>query len=82
VPDPAGRATLAFRLALSRPPSEAERTRLLAYVDDERSHFAKQPAAARQVAPEPARGQRPADAAAWTMAASVLLNLDEAVTKN
>jgi hypothetical protein len=82
VPDAAARATLAFRLALSRPPSEAERARLLAYVNDERSHFTTQPEAARQIAWELARGQTPADAAAWTMAASVLLNLDEAVTKN
>jgi hypothetical protein len=30
----------------------------------------------------PPKGQPAADAAAWTMAASVLLNLDETVTKN
>ena len=82
VPDAAGRARLAFRLVLSRPPTEAERARLLAYVADERALFARTPQAARQVVPEPAKGETPADAAAWTMAASVLLNLDEAVTKN
>jgi uncharacterized protein DUF1553 len=82
LPDPAARATEAFRLVVSREPKPAEVARLLAYVDGERAHFATRSDAARKVAPEPPTGQAPADAAAWTMAASVLLNLDEAVTKN
>jgi hypothetical protein len=86
VPDAAGRATLAFRLVLSREPSAAERARLLAYVAGERAAFARQPTAAAQVATGQGRagGTPPAtaDAAAWTLAANVLLNLDEAVTKN
>jgi hypothetical protein len=82
VPEPAARATRAFRLVLVRDPKPAELSRLLAYVDVERTHYAKRPDAARQVAPAPVVGQSAADAAAWTLAASVLLNLDETVTKN
>ena len=82
VPDAAGRATRAFRLVVARDPKPAELARLLAYVDAERTQFARRPDAARRVAPAPAAGQTAADAAAWTMAASVLLNLDETVTKN
>jgi hypothetical protein len=82
VPDPPGRATLAFRLVLARDPKPVELARLLAYVDAERSQFARQPDAAAKVAPAPAAGQSAADVAAWTLAANVLLNLDEAVTKN
>ncbi len=36
VPDPAGRATLAFRLVVARDPKPAELARILAYVDAER----------------------------------------------
>jgi hypothetical protein len=82
VPDARLRATLAFRLVVARDPKPAELARLLAYVDAERSQFARQPDAAAKVAPAPAAGQSAADAAAWTLAANVLLNLDETVTKN
>jgi hypothetical protein len=82
VPDPRARATLAFRLVVARDPKPAELARLLAYVDAERSQFARQPDAAAKVAPVPVAGQSAADAAAWTLAANVLLNLDETVTKN
>jgi hypothetical protein len=82
VPDAPGRVTRAFRLVVARDPKPAELARLLAYVDAERTHFATRPDAARRIAPSPAAGQAAADAAAWTLAANVLLNLDEAVTKN
>jgi hypothetical protein len=82
VPAAAARATRAFRLVVARDPKPAELARLLAYVDAERTQFARRPAAARSVAPAPVAGQSAADAAAWTLAASVLLNLDETVTKN
>ena len=82
VADPPGRARLAFRLVLGREPKPAEQARLLAYVEAERAQFARRPAAARALVPQPLGGQPPADAAAWTLAGNVLLNLDEAVTKN
>jgi hypothetical protein len=82
LPDAAARATQAFRLVIARDPKPAELARLLAYVAAERSHFTGRLDAARQVAPSPPAGQSAADAAAWTLAANVLLNLDEAVTKN
>ena len=43
------RATLAFRLVVARDPKPAELARLLAYVDAERSQFARQPDAAAKV---------------------------------
>ena len=82
VKDPAGRAALAFRLVVARDPKPAELARILAYVDAERAQFARQPDAAAKVVPSLAAGQSAADAAAWTLAANVLLNLDETVTKN
>ncbi|HWJ55885.1 MAG TPA: PSD1 and planctomycete cytochrome C domain-containing protein [Vicinamibacterales bacterium] len=82
VPDPRSRATLAFRLVVARDPKPAELARILAYVEGERVQFARRPDAAAKVAPSPAARQSAADAAAWTLAANVLLNLDETVTKN
>jgi len=82
VRDPRSRAALAFRLVVARDPRPAELARILAYVEGERVQFARRPDAAAKVAPSPPAGQSAADAAAWTLAANVLLNLDETVTKN
>ena len=73
------RATLAFRRALAREPSEGELAGLLAYFQSQRAHFAAAPDDAARVAL--AAPAEPADAAAWTMVARVLLNLDEFVTR-
>jgi hypothetical protein len=54
---------------------------LLAYFESQRAHFAATPKEAARVAPTASDETDPADAAAWTMLARVLLNLDEFVTR-
>lgn len=80
--DPAARATHGFRLVLARRPSATEVERLVAFHDQQLERFKKDEKAARDVMQA---GESPppdaADLAAWTMVANVVLNLDEAVTK-
>jgi hypothetical protein len=80
-----GRLTRAFRLVLARPPRPAERDVLLAGLGRHRKHYANAHAEAEKVA---RAGEAPADLgldaaelAAYTAMASVILNLDEAITK-
>jgi hypothetical protein len=75
---PASVAKLGIKMVLSRDATAQEVDRLARYFDEERSHFAAQPAAAADVTG--VRGGSP-DLAAWTMVANVLLNLDETVTR-
>jgi hypothetical protein len=82
MPSGPARAAQAFRLVLAREPKPAEVARLLDYVAAERADLNRRPDAAKRIAPAPPAGQPAAEAAAWTLAASVLLNLDETVTKN
>jgi len=70
---------------LSRPPEAAERQVLLAGLRRHRAAFARDPAAAAMwirngESPVPA-GLDPVELAAWTLTASTVLNLDEALTK-
>jgi len=81
--DDRGRLTYAFRRAMARPPSAAERDLLLSFLDRQRR---------RTSAPD-AFGFTPAELAsvpngitrdevsAWTALARVILNLDETITK-
>ena len=73
------------RRIVSRPPTDVERDALLDLVADLRRTYAAAPAAATALL---SVGERPADdtmpgveVAAWTVAASALFNLDEAVTR-
>jgi mono/diheme cytochrome c family protein len=84
----AERVNLAFRCCVARLPSEGERHTLLELLARQTRHFeeaGKNPwelAANDPAVPPPLpAGVRPAEAAAWTALARVLLNLDESITK-
>ncbi|HJZ55104.1 MAG TPA: PSD1 and planctomycete cytochrome C domain-containing protein [Gemmataceae bacterium] len=82
---PAEKVTFAFRVCLARPPRPEEVERLVKLHADAKSAFAKDPAKATQFATNPLgplpKGMDVTDAAAWTVVASVLLNLDEMLMK-
>jgi hypothetical protein len=63
----ADRIAHGFRLATSRAPQREETEALQSYCEEQLASFRKRPEAAR---------------AAWTMTASLLLNLDELITQH
>ncbi|NBV46887.1 MAG: DUF1553 domain-containing protein [Planctomycetia bacterium] len=78
-----------FLLCTGRLPHDAERAALLTFLEGQRRRLADGWLNPREVAtgavdalPALPAGTSPQDAAAWTLAARVLLNLDETVTKN
>ncbi len=75
------RAERAFRRAVARKPSERELIRLLEYLESQRAYFASAPKNAALVAPQATDEANAPEAAAWTMVARVLLNLDEFITR-
>ncbi|QDU41114.1 Planctomycete cytochrome C [Maioricimonas rarisocia] len=79
------RATYAFRLCVSRPPTESELAVLVESVHQARERLAQQPDEAAKLASEPLGplpdGVDPVEAAAWTVMGNVLLNLDEALAR-
>ncbi|WP_165233082.1 DUF1553 domain-containing protein [Aquisphaera insulae] len=82
---PADRLAFAYRRALSRPPTERERTLLVAGFDRYRRFYATSPADARrwlaEARIEVPKGVDPAELAAYATSASIILNLDETVTR-
>ena len=85
----AERADYAYRLCTARGVKSVERAELLKLVASRRKQLAEGWLPAVEVAAgEPGKhlelppGTTPQDAAAWTIAARVLLNLDETLTKN
>jgi hypothetical protein len=83
------RAAHAFALCTGRAPTEAERGVLRELLETTRARIAEGWIAARTIStgsdsrlPELPEKATPADAAAWTVVARVLLNLDETLTKN
>ena len=87
--DDASRAGRAFLLCMSRLPTDDERRELVAFVAAQRTRLADGWVDPRAVAtgdaallPSLPPGTTPQDAAAWTLASRVLLNLDETITKN
>ena len=87
--DDASRGHYAFFLCTSRQPSDDELRELLAFVAAQRKKVADGWTNPREVTtgdgeklPGLPENATPQDAAAWTLAARVLLNLDETLTKN
>jgi hypothetical protein len=86
--DPAHQLAYAFRRCLSRPPSAAETSTLLALYKKETKRFDGQETAAAELVAEDAQhpialpsGATKEQLAAWTAVSRVLLNLDETITK-
>jgi hypothetical protein len=84
-PGAAERASLALRLALSRPPQPEQVAQLVALYESELAHYRKCPEAAMQLATDPLgplpAGYEASELAAWTVVANVILNLDGVLTK-
>ncbi len=72
--EPAARIRYGFRLCTARYPSKKEADTLLAAFDSIRSRYASSQATAEKLGG--------IDLAAWTMVGSILLNLDETITKS
>jgi mono/diheme cytochrome c family protein len=81
----AARATFAFRLCLTRPPSEVELGRLVKLYEKARTEYAQKPKEASAMAADPLgpvpAGMNAVELAAWTVVGNVLLNLDETLAK-
>src|SRR5690606_29861289 len=82
------RAAYAFELCTNRRPNEAEIDEILSLVRAQKQRLADGWISPRAIAtgdhaqlPKLPEGVTPAEAAAWTIAARVLLNLDETFTK-
>jgi hypothetical protein len=77
----ADKATAGWQWTLSRPPTPAERDRVVALFEAARSRLAALPDQARKLATQPLgappEGFDVVDLAAWTVVANALLNLDE-----
>ncbi|MEX2120028.1 MAG: PSD1 and planctomycete cytochrome C domain-containing protein [Pirellulales bacterium] len=84
--EPAERIAFAFRLATARQPSQVEADVLSRIFDEQLAVYrgnAEMAAKLLDVGQSPRNEQlEPAELAAWTTVASVILNLDEVVTKN
>jgi hypothetical protein len=75
------RLAYAFRRCVARQPTAEESSVLLDLREKERQRFSAPKAKPEELAGKVPAGVKPADLAAWTVVARVLLNLDETVTK-
>ncbi len=82
---PAEKAAFGLQTCLVRQATDNEVRRLVKLYEDARSKFAREPSKAQQFATNPLgplpKGIEIVDAAAWTVVANVLLNLDEMLMK-
>jgi hypothetical protein len=74
--DESGRVDFSFRLCLGRAPSVEERARFLAFLKDRTTRYAGDQSATRKLT-----GSDDPTLAAWTSVATILLNLDETITR-
>jgi hypothetical protein len=79
--DTRSRAEYGFRLCLTRRPKPAELDRLIALFNQQLRSYKADPKAAEQLMKGEAREWPAPELAAWTIIANVLLNLDEALTR-
>jgi hypothetical protein len=83
---PEERVDFAFRTVTARKPLEQERGILKNLLDQTLARYTANPEAAKQAISvgesKPAPELNPAELAAYTMISSVLLNMDETVTRN
>jgi hypothetical protein len=81
----AERAQFALKLCLVRPPRAEQVDALVALFDQQLIHFRQDMKSAQELATDPLgplpKDMDPADLAAWTVIANVLLNLDGVLTK-
>jgi hypothetical protein len=79
------RARFGLRLCLGRPPHAEQVKQVMELFETERAHYRKDGKAALTLATEPLgpllSGMDPAEVAAWTVVANVLLNLDAVLMK-
>jgi len=80
--DLAGRIRYAFELCLMREPDSDELSRLTRYFETQRDILRRDPKPALSLFPNRVEGVDPVDAGAWTCLSSVLLNLDEFITRD
>lgn len=86
-PDASGeRLRFAWQAALARLPSPAESAAVLEFYRSRLTKFQSSPEEASQLIlvgeAKPEAGLNPAELAAWTLTANLLLNLDETITRN
>jgi len=67
--------------ALARKPSDSERKRLRAYFDKQQTLLADDPKSIESLAPYAPDGSTRLEMAVWTTMSSVLMNLDEFITR-
>ncbi len=77
----AERIAYGFQIALSRLPTTAESDRVLTFYRQQLTQYRKDPAAAARVMDRKAPDAETAELAALTLASNVLMNMDEALTK-
>ena len=82
---PAERAAWALKLCLARPATQPQIDAIVALYESELAHYQTDPAAAEKLATDPLGklpdGLNAAEAAAWTVVANVLLNMDGVLMK-
>ena len=77
----ADRLNYAYQVSLARSPNELEQERLLGFLQHQKEILAKDPKAAAIRFPYRFQNTDQIEGAAWVDLASVLLNLDELITK-